>query len=177
MEERKLNPQHSYIRRALRLIGPLTAGAGLLLIVIGMMSFFSAFGGSGPPRYFWCVFAGMPLFAVGVAMTKFAFLGAITRYYVGEVAPVGKDTFNYLASGTKPGVRTAAQSFAEGLVAGGLGGSRTTVPCQDCGHGNDEAARFCGQCGTELAQIKSCPSCSRQNDPAARFCDNCGYQF
>jgi hypothetical protein len=177
MEERKLNSRHPHIRQVLRLLGPMTAGLGLLLIVIGMASFFSSFGSFGPPRYFWCAFVGMPLLGLGVAMTKFGYLGAITRYYAGEVAPVGKDTFNYLAEGTQTGVRTAARSLAEGLAAGGFGGSRATVACQNCSHPNDEDARFCGQCGTALQMWKSCPSCNRENDPAANFCDNCGYQF
>jgi len=80
-------------------VSPLLAGTGVLLIVVGAGSFFASFGSFEPPRYFWCCFIGMPLLPIGLATTKMGFWGSFTRYLSREVAPVQKDTFNYLAEG------------------------------------------------------------------------------
>lgn len=170
-EEQKINPKHQEIRQVLRIAGPLAAAVGLLLIAIGAGSFFMAFGGGGPPRFFWCAFLGMPILFIGTAMCMFGFLGAVARYQAGEVAPVGKDTFNYLAEGTKGGVQTMATAVGAGL-AQGMAGTGQAVPCPQCGHLGDADAKFCDECGTSLA--KACPSCGQVNDRDARFCANCG---
>ncbi len=44
--------------------------------------------------------------------------------------------------------------------------------CTACGHENEDDRKFCGQCGTRLAQM--CPSCGHANPPADRFCGDCG---
>jgi hypothetical protein len=124
----------------------LILGAGLLFIVIGMVSFFSAFGGFEPPHYFWCCFVGMPLAAVGGAMTSMGFMGAVTRYQAAEVAPVGKDTANYVADGIQPGVKTMAKAITSGLSEG-LAESGKGVFCTQCGGRNDSDAKFCKSCG------------------------------
>jgi hypothetical protein len=80
-----------------------------------MISFFSAFGGSGPPRLFWCCFVGMPILFVGIVMCKFGYLGAVARYVAAESAPVAKDTINYVAQETQGAVKTIARSVAEGV--------------------------------------------------------------
>jgi hypothetical protein len=102
----------------LRLAGPLIALIGIILIVVGMISFFRAFDSFQSPRYFWCVFAGMPLFVVGLVLAKFGYLGAISRYVASESAPVAKDVVNYLGEGTRPGVKAAAKAFGEGVTEG-----------------------------------------------------------
>lgn len=171
LEEQQINPKHGEIRQVLRIAGPVAAGLGLLLIAIGVGSFCLAFGGGGPPRFFWCAFLGMPILFVGTVMCMFGFMGAIARYQAGEVAPVGKDTFNYLAEGTQGGVQTVAAAVAAGLTQGTAGSSKT-VRCPKCGHPSDTDAKFCDECGTPLA--KTCSSCGRINDHGARFCANCG---
>jgi RNA polymerase subunit RPABC4/transcription elongation factor Spt4 len=170
-EEKEINPQHMEIRSLLRIAGPLAAGAGLCLVAIGIGSFFAAFGSDGPPRYFWCAFLGMPILFIGVSMCMFGFMGAVARYQAGEVAPVGRDTFNYLAEGTKDGVQTMATAVAAGLGQG-LAGTRKTIACPQCGHLSDAAARFCDECGMSLA--KACAACGQTNDGDAKFCANCG---
>jgi hypothetical protein len=85
-------------------------------MLVGGISFFSAFGdGGGPPRLFWCVFLGMPTLFVGIVMCKLGYIGAVARYIAAESAPVAKDTVNYMAEGTQDGVRTVARSVAEGI--------------------------------------------------------------
>lgn len=167
-----MGEQHRGARATLRVLGPLVAIVGLVFAVIGFGSFFSAFGSSGPPKYFWCAFVGLPLLGVGVAMTKFAYLGAVTRYMANEVAPVGKDTFNYMAHGTRDGVREIASAVGEGL--GLRGESHEVVRCHKCNKENDADARFCDSCGEALQKSHECADCGELNDPDARFCDHCG---
>jgi len=108
-------PKHRGIRSFLRVAGPLVAGVGLILLIVGMASFFSAFGGSGPPRLFWCCFVGMPLLFVGGVMCKFGFMGAVARYTAAEQVPVATDAISDLAEGTQGAVKTVARAVAEGV--------------------------------------------------------------
>jgi hypothetical protein len=115
MKNRIESPKHGTVRSFLRVAGPVTALAGLILIAIGMISFFSAMGNFEPPRYFWCAFAGMPVAFVGIVMCKLGYFGAVVRYIAAESAPVAKDTVNYMAEGTQEGVRTVARAVAQGV--------------------------------------------------------------
>lgn len=171
-DEERINPGHKQTRGALRVIGPLMIGVGVVFMVIGLGSFFSSFGSFEPPRYFWCCFIGLPLIGIGVAISQFGFMGAIMRYQAGEIAPVGKDTFNYMADGTKGGVRTVASAVGSGFREGMAG---TSVDCPSCGHANDADAKFCDECGTAMSRL--CPSCGGANDGDAKFCNNCGNQL
>ncbi|MGV3771538.1 MAG: hypothetical protein ACO1QB_01460 [Verrucomicrobiales bacterium] len=111
-------PKHKRNRSFLRTVGPLLALIGLVFIAIGMISFFLAFGDMRPPKYFWCVFVGLPLLFVGGVMTQFGYIGSILRYTATETAPVAADTFNYMAEETKEGVKTVARAVAEGAKEG-----------------------------------------------------------
>jgi hypothetical protein len=149
-QEPNIDRKHSTTKRVLWILGPTVAGIGLLFTVIGVGNFFSSLGTLGPPRYFWCAFIGLPLLVIGLALTHFAFLGSFARYYFGETAPVVKDTFNYLADGTKGGVRTTAQAIGEGL-AEGLATARPRTICPRCNQANDPDAKFCKHCGAAIA--------------------------
>jgi hypothetical protein len=151
-EESKIDPGHSRSKQFLRMLGPTTAMLGLLLTVIGFGSLLSSFGSHEMPRYFWCAFIGLPLLAVGVAISQFGFLGSFTRYVSGEVAPVQKDTFNYLARGTREGVKTLATAVGEGLAEGMSKDEQAVKRCRTCDHENDSDARFCKNCGSSLVQ-------------------------
>lgn len=109
---------HAAIRGLLRLGGGIALALGLLFMAVGLISFFSSFGTFESPRYFWCMFVGMPLFGIGLGMLKAGYLGAITRYMANETAPVAKDTINYIGEGTQPGVKATARAIAEGLREG-----------------------------------------------------------
>ncbi len=171
LEEERINPKHGSVRQVLRIAGPLAAGVGVLLMAIGVGSFFLSFGGGGPPRFFWCAFLGMPILFVGAVMCMFGFIGALARFQAGEVAPVGKDTFNYLAEGTKGGVQTLATAVGAGLTKG-MAGTDGAAPCPKCGHSNNADAKFCDECGASIST--ACPSCGQVNDHDAKFCCNCG---
>lgn len=117
-EDALVAPRQSGTRRLLRWVGLVILGLGGAFTLIGMGSFFASFGSSGPPRYFWCVFLGMPLLFVGSAMTMFGFLGAVQRYVAGESAPVAKDVVNYMGENTQPGVKSIAKAVTEGIREG-----------------------------------------------------------
>jgi hypothetical protein len=171
----KLDPeQYREQRSILKSIGPAIAAIGVLLTVVGLISFFSSFGGFEPPRYFWCAIIGLPLLGVGVGITKFAYLGTITRYMAGEVAPVGKDVTNYMVSGTKDSIRDMATAAGEGFSSAQAGGASLRVRCHKCNAENNVAANFCDHCGAPLAKSKKCEKCGELNDPDARYCDHCG---
>jgi RNA polymerase subunit RPABC4/transcription elongation factor Spt4 len=178
-----IDPQHSDTRDFLRVLGPLVAGVGLIFTIIGIGSFFSSFGSFGPgnfgpPRYFWCLFIGMPLLAVGGSICKFAFMGAVTRYIADEVAPVGKDVVNYMVDGTKDSIRDVTVAVSEGISEGVQThvhpGTAEAILCPKCSHVNDGEAQFCKNCGAPLSKTRPCPNCSELNDADARFCDHCG---
>jgi hypothetical protein len=166
-DEEKLNPGHSSTRGVLRVVGPLLAVVGLIFTIAGIGSFFASFGTFEPPRYFWCAFVGLPLVALGVGISKYAFMGRVFRYVAGETAPVAKDTFNYMAEGTQQGVRTMATAVGEGLRSSG-----SELQCEKCGQPNDTDAKFCRKCGASLRT--TCPSCGHLNDAGASFCEACG---
>jgi class 3 adenylate cyclase/tetratricopeptide (TPR) repeat protein len=44
--------------------------------------------------------------------------------------------------------------------------------CPNCSAENRDSARFCGECGAELAL--ACPACGAPNEPGRKFCDQCG---
>jgi len=176
-------PQHHQTRSALRVIGPLILIIGLVLTIVGLSGFFSAFGSGpsfgGPPpgmRRFFLAFIGLPMMAVGGAITKFAFMGSVARYVASEAAPVVKDTTNYMIDGTKDAVGDLAQSVGAGIAAGMSGDkpSDDTVDCPGCGAACDSGARFCDQCGTAIPGEVRCERCGVMNEPDAKFCDQCG---
>jgi hypothetical protein len=141
--------QQANVRSFLRIGGPILLVIGLLLTLAGMASFFSAFGTFGAmPTNFWMAFIGLPLTAIGAAMTKAGYLGPATRYVAGEVTPTIRDTLGSL----------------------GIGGS--VQACASCGAENDADSRFCDSCGKPLS--RACASCGAENDADARFCDGCG---
>ena len=108
-------PKHRATRSFLRVAGPLTALVGLIFTIIGMASFFSAIGGDGRPRLFWCCFIGMPLLFVGIVLSMFGFIGALARYMAAEQVPVATDAINDLAEGAQGAVKTVARAVAEGV--------------------------------------------------------------
>jgi len=117
MDENQLrSPQHETIRTLLRVGGPLMAATGLLFLLVGMVSFFSAFGSFGPPRFFWCGFVGIALLAVGVWMCQFGYMGDVVRYIAAETAPAAKDVVNYMGEETQPGVKSVAKAITEGVL-------------------------------------------------------------
>src|SRR5438477_6230331 len=47
-----------------------------------------------------------------------------------------------------------------------------TMRCPNCGTANETGRKFCGECGSALANL--CPTCSTPNPPGTKFCGECG---
>jgi len=143
-EENKINPGHGQLRLILRVIGPTFFIVGLVFTVVGFGSFLSAFGSMQMPRYFWCAFVGLPLMGAGGAISKFAYIGAVSRYVAGEAAPVAKDT------------KTIK------LNSGGDSNDINAKFCDECGE-QFRAAKTCDQCSTKnQPDAKYCDHCGNK---------------
>lgn len=164
-------------RETLRALGLILTLVGGVFTLVGLGSFFSAFGSFGTPRYFWCAFIGLPLIGLGTNLMRYGYLGAVTRYVANEVAPVAKDTINYLAEGTEEAMQKMGQAVGQGIAAAGTATHLPQVRCHKCNHENPVSAKFCSSCGSALQKSKQCSHCGELNDPDARFCDNCGQEF
>src|SRR2546421_3771488 len=44
--------------------------------------------------------------------------------------------------------------------------------CPNCATANETGRKFCGECGSALANL--CPTCSTPNPPGTKFCGECG---
>jgi hypothetical protein len=118
-ENQLQSAQHSSIRIILCVGGPAIAGAGLVFMIIGIGSFFTAFTAAASsefPRYFWCAFVGIPLLFIGSGMCMFGFMGTVQRYVAGESAPVAKDVVNYMGENIQPGVKAVTKAVTEGVI-------------------------------------------------------------
>jgi len=174
--KRHINPDHESKRMVLRVIG-------LALLLAGALTVISALGLNHEPKTEFFAMPGkhmketrelstrkqsrmifgMIMAIAGIALTSFAFQGAIARFKAAEVAPVASATARYV----KPAIREVAQAVAEG-VRGESGGAT----CPKCEADNDADAKFCDECGAKIAA--ACSSCGKQNDADAKFCDGCG---
>jgi hypothetical protein len=144
-----LDPAHAAKRNALRAAGVVLVVVGGLLTAAGLADVFSSFNSAGGfPARFWMAFIGLPILGWGLRICKWAFLGDISRYTAGEVAPVARDTMDYL----------------------GFGGGRIT--CPRCHRANDTRAHFCEECGAPLRL--RCQRCGHESDADAHFCEDCG---
>lgn len=160
---------HNMTRQILRIVGPIVLIFGLVLLYRGFTKFgFPSALGFGPS---WDFFVGMPLVFFGSAICKFAYMGAVSRYVAGEIAPVGKDVVNYMASETKDAVKEVANSVAAGLREGAT--ATTDTKCPKCAGNNSPEANFCSTCGSKLSPEK-CPACGYDFAPNAKFCGGCG---
>ncbi len=144
-------PEQPSLRSVLRIVGPTMVGIGLLLTAIALIDFFAAFGGFGMPGNFWMAFIGLPLIAIGSAITKFAYLGPASRFIAGEVTPAIRDTL------------------------GALGLGSTQMTCARCGGANAADAAFCDDCGAPLRLV--CRACQAANAGDAKFCKVCGAEL
>lgn len=153
--------KHERTKRILKIVGPIVAAAGLILAVVGFVSFFSSFGDDGMPSLFWCAFVGMPVFVIGLGITFTAFRREIATYQKNESAPV----INEFAEDIKPAVQSVASAVRETAAA-------QDAICPNCGEKNDADAKFCKNCGAALRKV--CPDCGEQNDADAKFCKSCG---
>jgi len=153
MENRGPRDGYETTRRGLRAVGPVVLALGGVLLAIGLIDFFSAFGGHGRPTLFWMAFVGLILTGVGVQLTTAGF---------------GREILKFQARQARPAVRDVTSAVREGWDGGG-----DVTRCPECGEPIKEADRFCDRCGRELAVTRVC-ACGQHNDADARFCSACG---
>ena len=152
----QIDPNHQRRQSFMRYVGIGLLISGVILTAVGLISFFTSFGTFGPPRYFWATFLGLPLIAIGSALTLLGNLDNYYRYFAEELTPAGSEVFRNLATESQQAVETVAQAVGRG-IAMGIGGAPAassevaeTVDCKQCGSANPRSARFCNQCGVAL---------------------------
>ena len=133
----------------------------LVLIVTGMVDFFSAMGGTGYPKRFWMLMVGLPLLAVGCMLLGLGFRREMATYMKNESVPV----FNEAGKEIAPGVQSIASAVREGF-------EEKAHVCPACGEINREESKFCKKCGAPLKRV--CPHCGAAIASDSRFCDKCG---
>jgi ribosomal protein L40E len=166
----KINKNHQQKKTIIRILGILSLTVGIILTIISITDIIS------PPSTSFFMeqeksraglgFIGLPLIFIGSALTFSGYMGEVARYQAQEMAPVKKDVFNYMADGTKEGIKTITKSIFEGLNGESL--------CPQCHTKNDADAKFCDNCGKKIITTKECPYCNAKNDSDAQYCDNCG---
>lgn len=157
-EHLKENPK---LRNRLRKIGFTLTIVGGLCILIAMIDFFSF---DGFPTLFWLFFVGMFFLFPGMVCLSYGYMGSISRYQASEMAPVQKDTINYILDGT----RSEITKTFKGIKKDG-------IVCPKCNDLNDKDSKFCKKCGCKL--VLTCSNCNADNDGDSRFCKNCGKEL
>ena len=178
--ENPIDPGHKGPLNLLRILGPVILGIGILLMVISMVEFFSLFGSSREPRFIWMPFLGIPLLFVGGVMTQFGYMGKVARFMAQEMAPVGKDTFNYVADGTQEGIKTVAAAVGQGLAAGGvaLGGKAATkVLCHKCNALAEDGTSFAPSAPARSVKPSPAPTAANSTTPTPSSATTADKQF
>ncbi len=154
--------KYSSRRKLFRVLGPILLMIAAYLVITSIGEFFSLSHFEQPKKFHY-FFIAMPFFLVGAALTNFGYMRSVADYTAREMAPVAKDTVNYLLKETKPGVESLSSA---------LRGESSKITCPKCQEQNDDDSKFCNSCGTKLALV--CTSCNEVNKPDAKFCDQCG---
>lgn len=143
----------------MKVIGFITLPLGIILLISGITSFFNFSGES----FFIKSTLAFILIAVGSSCLRMAYMGKVARYTASEMAPVKRDTINYMIDGTEDEVVDLVQKIKGGQVA--------AITCPYCGDDNDGDAIYCDHCGRKL---KVTCSCGTVNQAGSRFCKKCG---
>lgn len=166
MEKERFIPEHHKKTRSFfRIVGPLLLVVGAICLIVALMDFFTL-QGFEEPKFFWLFFVALPFLFSGFALTGLGYGGTIARYESREYAPVVKDTLNYLATETTPGVKEITKAIQEGT------NSTHSRMCYKCNENNPIHAKFCSHCGEKLVRI--CHYCEEENMADALYCNGCG---
>ena len=178
MDNKEFENRHQGTARVLRIVGWLILPIGLILIIIGMGSFFTSFGTGKMPSLFFLVFAGFPFLTVGGICLSLGYHKKVTEFVATQTAPVAKDFTNYMVDGTSDSLARAAGKIAKEIKGNNNAATVegvTANTCSKCGFVNRAESKFCAKCGAPLTKI--CPSCGAVNDDGAKFCNNCGKEL
>jgi hypothetical protein len=133
-------------RTAFRVIGAVLLVVALVMLGLGLQSFFAGFSNeaTGFPSRFWMAFVGVLLLGPAGWCLQAGFVGAASRYVAGETTPVIKDSAAYLTDGQ--GILGVGRTVDDAAPARATG-----TYCSKCGTRNDADASFCDRCGAALA--------------------------
>lgn len=134
--------EHIKRRDTFRVLGPIILGIGIILLLIAMIDFFTA---EIEPKYFGLAFIGIPLIGVGFYICTLGYGAVVARYESREMAPVIKDTINYLAEETQEGVETISRAVQKGKSS-----VVQAKQCSYCNELNKLDAKYCNECGKPL---------------------------
>ena len=162
---KKYIQENEKAKRVLKTIGFIALPLGVILAGSGIFDAFrrsEAFphhqGGFG---FVFRIFLGFALVFVGISCLSYAYMGKVARYAASEIAPVKKDTANYLIDGTKDEISDLFHKIK----------GQTIVNCPYCGDENDPDAIYCDYCGRKLRV--TC-DCGTENQAGSRYCKKCG---
>lgn len=145
MEKKQfISNEHVKARSIFRIIGPIVLLTGIVCIVIATVEFFTL-DFFEEPQLFWLAFVGMPIVFVGFILSGLGYGSIVAKYQSREMAPVARDTFNYLAGETTEGVEKIARA-----VKTGNSSVVTVKACGSCNHINQLDAKYCNECGNLL---------------------------
>lgn len=144
--DRQYIKEYPKARLALRIIGFITVGIGLVLTIISVANFFM-----GNLSVFFLGFIGLPLIGIGSACLIYGYMRTVSGYVAGETTPVVGESVNYIYDDIK---------------------NASKKKCPQCGELNDEDSQFCKKCGKQL--IAKCPKCGKAIDADDIFCKGCG---
>lgn len=137
MGQEKFKPEeHRKTRSIFRIIGPVMLCIGAVCMVVAAIDFFTL-ELFEEPKNFWLFFVGMPIIFFGFVLSGLGFGGSIAKYQSREYAPVAKDTFNYLAKETTPGLQEISKALQQG------DSPKQTSTCNNCYEQNPFDAKFC----------------------------------
>jgi hypothetical protein len=163
-DRREYLKENPIIKKRLRIIGFSTLIPGIICLVVSMADLFSATGFHDTPDLFWLSFVGMPLIFVGFVCLGMGYMGEVGKYQASQIAPVAKDTINYMIDGTKDEISD--------LIRKVKSDDKVSRNCRYCGDTLEINALFCDHCGKKVS--KTCGACNEENSDDARFCKSCG---
>ena len=150
------------VKPALRTLGPILLGVGVIMTLIGVGNFIYSFvnavtgdpfsGEHNAPILFLVLgFPGIILMGVGGSMCKIGYLKEITTYGAKE---------------TTPAVTIATTAVRAAILD-------DDIPCPTCATPIEPDSKFCSSCGQQVNAIQ-CPSCEQPIEANDRFCNSCG---
>jgi predicted RNA-binding Zn-ribbon protein involved in translation (DUF1610 family) len=148
-------------RKLFRKLGFAFLIPGIILMGVGMFSFFISFDNFEAPQFFFLTFIGMPFTFLGSVFLGFGYMKSYASHTSKELRPIAKDNINYIVEGTKESIGDLLHEV-----------KTDKIKCSSCGENNDKDAKFCDNCGKAL--VKVCRYCHEENENDAKYCKSCG---
>lgn len=168
----------------------LAAVLGVILIAVGIVLLIESSKFDDISQGTGMSIGGFAMTAFGVCMViisivtfVYAHRREIMAYEVSTVAPIVKETTEFVANDIVPSVNKAVGGFTE-AVAGGIStgiakgkNSSKKLKCPKCGELNEPNSKFCGNCGVKFVFAKHCSQCGEELKSTDKFCANCGQKI